>query len=327
MNIHRFMRWFAIITSFGAYWMVLLGTLVTTTGSGQGCGNSWPFCHGEIVPGVISIAGVIEYSHRVMAGVDGFLVLILTIATWFLYKKDFRVKLFGFLSLFFVVLQGGLGALTVVFEGTFAKVWLLAIHFGLSLIAFAAVILLTIRLFQIEHERQYPDEPSYVPVPKLQKPVWWMALYTFIVVYTGALVEHSGAVVACGQQYPTCGSTFLPSFTSMDGIQLLHRYFAGALWFLMLALLVVILRQYRTRRDLVQGGWWAFGLLTLQAASGATTFLTEGQMIPALIHATLITAFFSVLCFIGMQVGWPRTRKKLTEDAKNQQPELHAVSS
>src|SRR5439155_6981769 len=117
-----------------------LGVLVTTTGSGQGCGNSWPFCHGQIIPGVITIAGLIEYSHRVMAGADGFLVLILTICAWLMYRKDFRIKLFSFMSLLFVVLQGALGALTVVFEGTFALNWLLSIHFGLSLIAFASVI-------------------------------------------------------------------------------------------------------------------------------------------------------------------------------------------
>src|SRR5215468_7381261 len=102
---HRLMKIFAIITSIGAYLMLVLGVLVTTTGSGQGCGNTWPFCHGEIIPGTITIAGVVEYSHRISAGADSTLVLILTIGTWLLYKRDFQAKLFAFLSIFFVVLQ------------------------------------------------------------------------------------------------------------------------------------------------------------------------------------------------------------------------------
>ncbi len=37
----------AAVTMFIVY---ALGTLVTTTGSGHGCGDSWPLCRGEFVP-------------------------------------------------------------------------------------------------------------------------------------------------------------------------------------------------------------------------------------------------------------------------------------
>src|SRR5437660_7836653 len=198
MNMQRLIRIFAIITSIATYFVILLGVLVTTTGSGHGCGNTWPFCHGQIIPGVITVAGLIEYSHRIMSSVDGFLVLVLTVWAWLMYRQDVRVKLFAFLSLLFVVLQGALGALTVMFEGTLALNWILSIHFGLSLIAFASVILLTIRLFQVGKERQARQEQIYTAVPRLQFPVWGLAVYTYIVVYTGALVEHTGAVTACG---------------------------------------------------------------------------------------------------------------------------------
>jgi cytochrome c oxidase assembly protein subunit 15 len=320
------MQIFAIITSIGAYLMILLGVLVTTTGSGQGCGNSWPFCHGQIIPGVITIAGLIEYSHRVMAGADGFLVLILTLCAWLMYRKDFRIKLFSFMSLLFVVLQGALGALTVVFEGTFALNWLLSIHFGLSLIAFASVILLTIRLFQVGREQQDRPAKTVPDVPSLQMPVWGLAVYTYIVVYTGALVEHTGAVTGCGYQIPGCGSTYFPSFTSLAGIQVLHRYAAGLLWLLVLWLLVAVVRHYRERRDIVRGACWAFILITLQAVSGMINVLTAGQLLAALLHTTLISIFFSVLCFLCVQLGWPWKRNNLTSNIESKQLELKTVS-
>jgi cytochrome c oxidase assembly protein subunit 15 len=326
MNMQRLIRLFAIITSIGAYVIIVLGVLVTTSGSGQGCGNTWPFCHGQIIPGVITIAGLIEYSHRVMSSLEGFLVLVLTIWSWLMYRKDFRVKLFAFLSLLFVVLQGALGALTVVYEGTFALNWLLSVHFGLSLIALASVVLLTIRLFQVDRRQQDNPERTGPRVPSLQFPVWGLAVYTYIVVYTGALVEHTGAVTSCGYQIPGCGSTYFPSFTSLAGIQLLHRYVAGLLWLLVLCLLVVVLRSYRQRRDLVQGAWWSFGLITLQAVSGVFNVLTGGQMLAALVHTTLIASFFSVLCFLCMQVGSPWKRKRLAHEAEGKQLELKTVS-
>lgn len=328
MNIQRLLKGFAIITSVGAYLMILLGVLVTTTGSGQGCGNTWPFCHGQIIPGVITIAGMIEYSHRVMSSIDGFLVLVLTIAAWVMYRKDYRVKLFAFLSLLFVVLQGALGALTVVYEGTLALNWILSVHFGLSLIAFASVILLTIRLFQVSREAREEapvDRKSPAALSRLQLPIWGLAIYTYIVVYTGALVEHTGAVVGCGYQIPGCGSTYFPSFSSLAGIQVLHRYVAGLLWLLVLGLLITILRRCREHHDLVRGAWWAFALITLQAVSGIINVLTTGQMLAALLHTTLITVFFSVLCVLCMQVGWPWKKNRLAQPVEDQALELKTV--
>lgn len=322
MNMQRLIRIFAIITAIGAYVIIILGVLVTTSGSGRGCGNTWPFCDGQIIPGVITINGLIEYSHRIMSSLEGSLVLVLTIWSWFMYRRDFRVKLFAFLSLLFVVLQGALGALTVVYEGTFALNWLLSIHLGLSLIALASVVLLTVRLFQVDRERQGRPETIDTEVPKLQIPFWGLAIYTYIVVYTGALVEHTGAVTSCGYQIPGCGSTYFPSLTSLAGIQVLHRYIAGLLWLLVLGLLVVIIRSYRQRRDLVQGAWWAFILITLQAVSGIFNVLSAGQMVAALVHTTLIASFFSVLCFLCVQAGWPWKRKKLAQSGESKQFEL-----
>lgn len=326
VNTHRLLRIFSIITCFGAYLIILLGVLVTTTGSGHGCGNTWPFCHGQIIPGTLTIAGLIEYSHRIMSSAEGFLVLVITVWAWLAYRKDFKVKLFAFLSLLFIVLQGALGALTVVYEGTLALSWLLSIHFGLSLIAFASVVLLTIRLFQVRRTQEGGPEETRLSVASLQFPVWGLAVYTYIVVYTGALVEHTGAVGACGYQIPGCGSTYFPSFTSLSGIQVLHRYVAGLLWLLVLALLVAVVRRYRERRDLVRGAWWTFILITLQAVSGMFNVWTGGQLLATLVHTTLISVFFSVLCYLCMQVGWPWKRNTQAQVEESKQLELKTVS-
>ena len=326
MNSHRLLRILAIITSISSYVILIMGSIVTNTGSGQGCGNSWPFCHGQIIPGTITVAGLIEYSHRVTSSVDGLLVVVLTAGTWFLYRRDFRAKLFGFMSLFFVILQGALGALTVVYEGTYIKLWLLSVHFGLSLIALASVVLLTIRLYQLHGQTQQRyTEPPLVG-KGLQYAMWGLAALTYVVVYTGALVEHAGAVAACGQQVVGCGSTYFPNLTSLAGIQVLHRYAASSLWLFVLVVLVVVVRSYSGRRDLVRGTWWAFILITLQAISGMINVFTEGQLLATLLHITLISFFFSVLCYLCVQVGWPWRRDKVQQPVDDKQLELNPVS-
>ncbi len=328
MNMRRLLRILAIITSISSYIILAMGSIVTNTGSGQGCGNSWPFCHGQIIPGTITVAGIIEYSHRVTSSVDGLLVVALTAGTWLLYRKDFRAKLFAAMSLFFVVLQGALGALTVVYEGTYVKLWLLSVHFGLSLIALASVVLLTIRLYQLHGQSQSTVPEMRFEGKRLQYSLWGLAALTYIVVYTGALVEHAGAVAACGSQVVGCGTTYVPNLTSLAGIQVLHRYAASSLWLLVLAVLVVVVRNYNGRHDLVRGAWVAFILITLQAVSGMITVITGGQLLSVLLHITIISFFFSVLCYLCVQVGWPwrRNKNKAQQPMDSKQLELNPVS-
>jgi cytochrome c oxidase assembly protein subunit 15 len=311
----RILRLLAVVTAVGAYVMLLMGAIVSKTESGQGCGNSWPFCHGQLIPESMPIATVIELSHRVISGIDGFLILLLTVWSWIAFKDNVRIKTLGFMSLFFVVLQGGLGALTGVFEGDFTKKFALALHCGFSLISFASVVLLAVTLF--EQQKAVGGESR--PVGKGMKiATWGLAAWTYVIVYTGALVRHSDATMGCGFSFPGCGTTLFPDFTSIAGIHMLHRYGAYSLWLFSLFFLIAILKAYRDRRDYVRSGWLALGLITLQAVTGIVTVKTGGQLVAALVHTTIISIYFSVICYLCMQGGWPWKRKlERTEISSN----------
>lgn len=304
MNQLSAIRIWAVVTSIGSYLMLLMGAIVTKTESGKGCGNSWPFCHGQWIPDSLPVETVIEYSHRIVSSGVGFLILVLTIWSWFLYRDQCRVKVLGSMSLFFVILQGGLGALTVVFEGSFAKKMALALHFGFSLISFASVVLMTIHLFQMKQKKA--NDLNIVNISaRFRLSVWSLAFFTYLVVYTGALVRHTESTLGCGTSFPLCGSTYFPNFISSAGIQMLHRYAAVALWFFVLLFLWYVYRKYRGRYDLLRGSWIAFLLITLQALSGIFTVWTGGILMVALVHTTVISIFFSALSYLCMQVGVP----------------------
>jgi cytochrome c oxidase assembly protein subunit 15 len=214
------------------------------------------------------------------------------------------------MSIFFVMLQAVLGGLTVKFRGVLAKKTALALHFGFSLICFASVVLLCIHLFQRRQggvaEQGQPEGIS----GSLHWSVWGLTVFTYVVVYTGALVRHAKATMGCGYAFPTCGTTIFPNLSSLAGIHMLHRYAAAALWVLVLWFMVAVLRTCRERKDLVKGSVLSFALITLQALSGIATVESGGQLIVALIHTTIISVFFSILCYLCMQVGlpWKRTQ-------------------
>jgi cytochrome c oxidase assembly protein subunit 15 len=324
MSINRrLLTIFAVIATLGTYVIILLGELVTFTGSGHGCGQTWPFCQGEIIPGSLTIAGVIEYTHRIQAGADTALVFILVLWSWLTYRKDFRIKLFSVMSVLSIIAQAALGAVTVVYEGTWEFPGLLAAHFGLSLICFASVLLLSIRVFQQDRTEESGLKKPLGVIPRLQWPVWLLAIYTYVVMYTGALVTHTGAVTGCGQQIFTC-TTYIPGFSSLAGIQMVHRYATGLLWLAVMGFLVLAVTRYRERRDIFWGAIWTALLINLQAASGMLNVLTEGQMIPVFIHATLIAVFFAMLCYLCTEAGFPG-RKTRVGERKNETEREHAA--
>jgi len=56
--------------------VILFGAVVRVTGSGAGCGQHWPTCHGEIAHLPQSIETIIELTHRVTSGLSVLIVLV-----------------------------------------------------------------------------------------------------------------------------------------------------------------------------------------------------------------------------------------------------------
>jgi heme A synthase len=62
--------------------VILFGAVVRITGSGAGCGQHWPTCHGEIAHLPRTIATAIELTHRVTSGLALVAVLGLVVVTF-----------------------------------------------------------------------------------------------------------------------------------------------------------------------------------------------------------------------------------------------------
>lgn len=62
--------------------VVVFGAYVRATGSGAGCGRSWPTCGGELLPGLEDAARRIEFTHRAMSGVALVAVAVLVVAVF-----------------------------------------------------------------------------------------------------------------------------------------------------------------------------------------------------------------------------------------------------
>src|SRR5204863_5919275 len=108
----------AAATVCATFVLIVVGGLVRVSDSGLGCGpkgsgfHGWPFCNGDVVPG-LNLNSVIEYTHRAVAGIVVVLILVLAVQAWRRYR-DQRALLWATTGAFvLVVAQAVLGGATV----------------------------------------------------------------------------------------------------------------------------------------------------------------------------------------------------------------------
>lgn len=105
--------WFVRVAwAFVAYLIgvILFGAWVRITGSGAGCGDHWPTCHGEVIPPEPSVATLIEYTHRLTSGLCGVFVLGLLVWAGLRYGWRHRVVKAVIATTVLIVFEALIGA-------------------------------------------------------------------------------------------------------------------------------------------------------------------------------------------------------------------------
>jgi heme a synthase len=300
--LRRSLKWLAVATTIGMILVLLGGALVTKTESGMGCGRSWPLCNGEFVPTEITPELVIELAHRLVSGAVGFMVLILSIWTWKVIGHIRETRFLSFLSFFFLLLQGLIGAAAVIWE---QSDFILALHFGISLISFAAVLLLTLLIFEIDKKF---DADKLIIDRRMGFHIISISIYSYFVIYTGALVRHTKSSLVC-RDWPLCinDSPALPT-NLFEWVQMGHRAAAGLIFIWIGYVTYLAVKKYRQQKVIYWGWISAFTLVSLQVLSGALVIFTQLNLFIALMHALFITCLFGVLSYFLFLLS--RSRKK-----------------
>ncbi len=83
---------------------ILAGAFVRATGSGDGCGATWPTCKGKIIPSLLDTSELIEFSHRSVSGVLLVVTLIIFVKTRKLQKDSLVRTVTNYLT-FFVIFE------------------------------------------------------------------------------------------------------------------------------------------------------------------------------------------------------------------------------
>jgi len=95
--------------------VILGGTIVRATGSGAGCGDTWPKCGDQFVPPNATVETLIEFSHRVSSFLAGLGVALVVILAFWFFSKGHVVRKAAVVSGIFLVLEAALGAALVLY--------------------------------------------------------------------------------------------------------------------------------------------------------------------------------------------------------------------
>lgn len=185
--------------------VILWGVFLRASKSGDGCGQHWLTCHGEVVPSAPEFKTVIEFSHRMMSALDGVLMIVLlawAVRTWYTKRNRLSsyVLKFAAAAFVFVLIEGAIGA-GLVLTGNTAETLTPARPFWMSahlINTLLLLALLTVTAWSATTGRR---------VSMNNGKLGWVVLAALLIIFVGI----SGSIAALS-------SMIFPSGTITEGI-------------------------------------------------------------------------------------------------------------
>jgi heme A synthase len=291
--------------------LILVGGVVRVSDSGLGCGpagsglNGWPFCNGDVVPG-LDLNAVIEYSHRALAGIVGIMMVALAVVAIRRYRSHRGLVRASVAAALLVLAQGLLGAATV--ENDLDET-LVAAHLGLAM----ALLALLLYVWRAARPQNIGAEPAdggghFRPLALAASGI---VLCTIVAGGYMAGTQNygradyqpgDGAHHACGKEFPTCNGDFLPfGMSRLVDIHLTHRVFMYLATALVIAL-VVLAHRRRPSAGVVRSARLAGGLLLAQVLVGALNVWLDEYEAMILLHLALGTLLWASVVGLTLQL-------------------------
>jgi protoheme IX farnesyltransferase len=278
-----------------AFGLIVLGGVVRITGSGMGCGEHWPLCHGQWFP-PLDLPTLIEIGHRWAAALVSLVVLGITSVAWIYHRGDARRRNPATLATVLLVVQVLLGAVTVKLS---LPPWVVLTHFANAMALFASLLVLALRAG--EGGDQLPTRAHH----GLHRLVLVTAGLGLVVILFGAQVANFNAGLLC-LGLPLCNGSLLPPAAPRASLHWAHRVLAFLFLGLVLTLTFRVFRSTDpTGRSLRR---WTIILLAITVTQLGVGAAMISQLLPPgfraahLVVGTLLWGILIVLVFYSNRI-------------------------
>jgi len=279
------------------YALIVLGAWVRATASGLACPD-WPTCYGHWVPlpgeippeaGYAYYQVMLEWVHRLLAGVIlGPLVLVIGWLAWRARQYNPRMPAYGAALVLLLLVQAGLGGVTVLDQNS---PWSVALHLSTALLVLSVLCLLFARTDPA------PDRPAGSTGP-LSVAVWLLALGAMA---SAAMTTKSGAALACST-WPLCDGALIPDLSDpLIRLNFTHRLLALGVGLGAVALYLAS----RARADLRPLATLVLVLTLAEIALGALVVVWLVPLVTAILHQALGVLVFGAVALLMARANAP----------------------
>ncbi len=271
--------------------LVTIGVVVRATGSGMGCPD-WPLCHGQIIPPLDDANAWIEWLHRTVAAVIGFVVIALAFVAFrdhrdrpsLLWTSIGAVALVGF--------QAWLGKETVRLNNSGESV---TAHLAAAMTLLGLLVFILVRSFY----------PARIGGRGASQRFTLVAALGAVTVF--ALLLFGSHVTATSQWYvfpdwPLMNGSLFPPLTEATSAHVLHRWVAIVVGLIVAAVAVIAWRTQRDNKPVLRLALVAAVLFPIQAVVGGLQILTDLSGWSQSLHVALgalIWATLAALVFVS----------------------------
>lgn len=180
--------------------VILFGAVVRITGSGAGCGQHWPTCHGEIAHLPKTLETAIEFTHRVTSGLSLLAVVALVVLAIRAFPAGHPARRATYFALAMMVVEALIGARLVLLglvgaNASVDRAVIMPAHLVSTYTLSAALVL------ALWYGRPPPQVPKIGAIPRAPAPHTRLSLA--LTALALVVVSAAGAITALGDTlYP-----------------------------------------------------------------------------------------------------------------------------
>lgn len=317
MSLSRFTKYTISVIVFNLL-VILWGSYVRQTGSGDGCGSHWPLCNGEVIPLAPNTKMIIEFTHRLSSGLVLLMVVGLVFYAFRAFPKGHLARKAAVGALAFTFVSALIGAGLVLFHlvgsnDSMVRGGVLAAHLINTMLLLGS---LTLAAWAGSGGRKLSFKGHGLAG-------WLVAIGAFAVL----LVGMSGAITSLGDTlYPRNSSAQVileglsPAGNLLIRLRLWHPFIAtgvGVYLFFMAALL----GDMRPDPGVARALKFVVAMVILQIAVGVVNVWYKAPMTISLIHLFLADALWIAMVLSGVSALTSSARKASQQDGRLQTAE------
>ncbi len=271
--------------------LILMGSIVRVTGHGLGCPD-WPLCYGQPIPPFI-VGAWMEFIHRLIGAAASLQIILVGWQAWVHHRDNPWVARPGVIAVGLLAVQIVLGGIHVLLE---IPPLTGLIHTAIAMII-VGLIAVIVAVVWPGAQRMQAGAREFLGERRFVTWVSITALATYVLLLTGSYVTRTGASLAC-PAFPWCGGN-APGTNILIQIQMLHRYAAFTVAFLVLVTIWWMLRRPGSTPAVKRYAYALLFLLVLQFALGIINVYLRIPMWSRALHLTVGSTLW-----VGVVILW-----------------------